>query len=235
MRFRKEQNQTFSDFINLTKGIKMAHTTTDTTGVTAERLLKEAESLFAKKGFEGVSVREITTKAKCNLAAVNYHFGNKKNLYLEVFRSRWVPRAKRLQQYFKTELPPDPSLQELVKTLAQSFLAGPMPDEDRCRHFQLMSRELGRPTEAFDLVADQVMKPFFKELAQRFDSCLGETCEKDALLLDLLSVFAMVLYFSFAREAVTRITGRGYDEDFKACLVKQIAEFSLQGLRGRLS
>ena len=213
----------------------MTHTGTEATDLTADRLLKEAEALFAKKGYEGVSVREITTRAKCNLAAVNYHFGNKKNLYVEVFRCRWVPRAKRLQQYFKTELPPDPSLQDLVETLARAFLAGPMPDEDRCCHLQLMSRELGQPTEAFDLVADTVMRPFFEELAQRFSSSLGGPLEKEPLVLNLLSVFAMVLYFNFAREAVTRITGRCYDEDFKACLIKQITTFSLQGLQGARS
>ncbi|MEJ2220434.1 MAG: TetR family transcriptional regulator, partial [Desulfobacterales bacterium] len=57
---------------------------------TRERILDEAESLFALKGYDAVSVREITGAANCNLAAVNYHFGNKRNLYLEVFRSRWL-------------------------------------------------------------------------------------------------------------------------------------------------
>jgi AcrR family transcriptional regulator len=210
----------------------MAHFGTEAADPTAERLLKEAEALFAKKGYEGVSVREITSKARCNLAAVNYHFGNKKNLYVEVFRCRWVPRAQRLQQYFNTELPPEPSLHDLVETLARAFLAGPMPDEDRCCHLQLMSRELGQPTEAFDLVADTVMRPFFEDLAQRFAPSLGGNQEKESLVLNLLSVFAMVLYFNFAREAVSRITGRSYDEAFKTRLVKQITAFSLQGLRG---
>ena len=57
--------------------------------LTRERILDTAEVLFAQKGFEAVSVREITAAASCNLAGVNYHFGNKENLYLEVFRSRW--------------------------------------------------------------------------------------------------------------------------------------------------
>lgn len=203
--------------------------------VTTERLLDEAECLFAAKGFDGVSVREITTKAKCNLAAVNYHFGNKKNLYLEVFRSRWVPRAKRLQQQFRSQLPSEPSIGQLMESLARAFLAGPMSDEERCRHLQLMSRELGRPTEAFDLIADQVMRPFFKELAGNFGNALGQACEQEALILDILSVFAITLYFNFAREAVTRLTGRQYDEAFKSCLVKQITDFSLHGLQGATS
>ena len=68
---------------------------------TKERILDRAESLFARKGFQAVSVREITTTAECNLAAVNYYFSNKENLYLEVFRSRWAPRARRIQQCYK--------------------------------------------------------------------------------------------------------------------------------------
>ena len=58
--------------------------------LTKERILDTAEVLFAQKGYQAVGVREITSAAKCNLAAVNYHFGNKENLYLEVL---WVNRV----------------------------------------------------------------------------------------------------------------------------------------------
>ena len=69
-----------------------------------DRILDTAEELFAQNGYYAVSVRQITAAAECNLAAVNYHFGNKKNLYLEVFRSRWVPRAQRLHECFVENL-----------------------------------------------------------------------------------------------------------------------------------
>ncbi len=69
--------------------------------LTKERILDTAEVLFAQKGYQAVSVREITSAARCNLAAVNYHFGKKENLYLEVFRSRWVPRATRIRESFR--------------------------------------------------------------------------------------------------------------------------------------
>jgi AcrR family transcriptional regulator len=54
--------------------------------LTKERILDTAEVLFAQKGYRAVSVREITSAARCNLAAVNYHFGKKENLYLEPCR-----------------------------------------------------------------------------------------------------------------------------------------------------
>ena len=201
---------------------------------TKERLLNEAEALFAQKGYDAVSVREITTAAHCNLAAVNYHFGSKQNLYLEVFRARWVPRARRLQEYFRKSLAAQdsPSPTAVAQALAEAFLMGPLSDEERHRHHQLMVRELGQPTEAFELVAKQVMRPFFKELADTLRPVIPEGLGEERLILNILSIFSMVLYFNFARVAVTRITGREYDSGFKARLVEHIAEFSLKGLGG---
>jgi AcrR family transcriptional regulator len=55
---------------------------------TRERLLEVAERRFAEHGFTDTSVRDITAGAGCNLASVNYHFGGKEQLYLEIFRRR---------------------------------------------------------------------------------------------------------------------------------------------------
>jgi len=202
--------------------------------LTKERLLNEAEALFAEKGYDAVSVREITTVARCNLAAVNYHFGGKRKLYLEVFRARWVPRAERVQKHFREGLAAQGSASPTAVTqaLAEAFLVGPLSDEERHRHYQLMTRELGQPTEAFELVAEQVMRPFFKGLAETLRTAMPEGLGKERLMLNILSIFAMVLYFNFARVAVTRITGCEYDQAFKERLVEHIVEFSLNGLGG---
>jgi len=55
---------------------------------TKERILGAAETLFARHGFAGASLRQVTAAANVNLAAVNYHFGSKDNLIEEVFRRR---------------------------------------------------------------------------------------------------------------------------------------------------
>jgi len=55
---------------------------------TKERILGAAEELFARHGFEGASLRQLTAAAGVNLAAVNYHFGSKDRLIEEVFRRR---------------------------------------------------------------------------------------------------------------------------------------------------
>jgi AcrR family transcriptional regulator len=163
---------------------------------------------------------------------VNYHFGNKENLYLEVFRSRWAPRANRVMESFRKSLaacePLSPAA--VVQALAQAFVEGPLSDAERLRHSQLMTREMTQPTRAFEYVADQVIQPFFKELAERLGSVLPYKLGEEQMLLNVFSIFAMVLHFNFARSAVSRVTGREYDTAFKSRLVEQITEFSLKGL-----
>ena len=55
---------------------------------TKDRILYAAEELFAQQGFASTSLRQVTSRADVNIAAVNYHFGSKDNLVNEVFRRR---------------------------------------------------------------------------------------------------------------------------------------------------
>ncbi|MDD5297898.1 MAG: TetR family transcriptional regulator [Rhodocyclaceae bacterium] len=59
-----------------------------TLGETQERILDAAERLFMEQGFEGTSMRQVTSEAGVNLAAVNYHFGSKEALMQAVLRRR---------------------------------------------------------------------------------------------------------------------------------------------------
>ena len=60
--------------------------------LTRNRIIEHAAALFAERGFEKVTVREICDTASVNVAAVNYHFGDKLELYRAVARSRIRPR-----------------------------------------------------------------------------------------------------------------------------------------------
>lgn len=200
---------------------------------TPERLLDCAERLFARKGFDAVSIREITTCAKSNLAAVNYHFGNKTNLYMEVFRQRWVPRTRKIRKRFNEMLESDtPELKNIVNAVATAFLDGPLSDNDRMNHVQLMQRELANPTQALDMVVAEVMEPYQQELSLLIRPHLPAAVDEQRLRLSLLSIIAMTLYFTFTRPAVTRLTGQEYDETFKSVLIDHITAFALNGING---
>lgn len=200
--------------------------------LTRERILDKAEALFASNGYHAVSVREITAAAQCNLAAVNYHFGNKQNLYLEVFRSRWLPRASRLHRNFRKSLKDNGNLSPnvVVRSLARAFLEGPISDEERTRHHKLIFGEFAQPTQAFELVADQVLKPLFTNLVTDLKTAMPDATRDKQLALNAFSILAMVLYFNLARPLITRVLD-GHDEiDFKDRLIDHIVEFSLNGI-----
>ncbi len=72
---------------------------------TKEKLLDHAEQLFAEKGIQATSIRDITQNTGVNIASVNYHFGSKDGLVEQVLERRIIPlnqaRVERLQQVFK--------------------------------------------------------------------------------------------------------------------------------------
>ena len=198
---------------------------------TRERLLSEAEILFAQKGFHAVSVREITAAAGSNLAAVNYHFGNKKNLYLSVFREKISPRADIIRGYFENILSKkkNPGVGDIFRALGEAFLSGPMKDAERKMHIDLMHREMSHPTEAFKLIVEEEMKPFYGDLIKQLTSSMDEAIDEDRMMLSILSMLAITFYFNNAREHVTQITGHKYTDEFKTVLVNYIAAFSEKG------
>ena len=81
------------------------HTTEEATKTTSERILDSAEGLFARQGFRGTSLKEITDLAEVNIAAVNYHFRSKDALIRAVYERCFVPlNEKRLRALEKAEL-----------------------------------------------------------------------------------------------------------------------------------
>lgn len=202
--------------------------------ISKERILLEAEALFAARGFYAVTIREITKAAHCNLAAVNYHFGNKQNLYMEVFRSLWKPRAKRNIARFESllESQGEVTLKSIIHAVAEAFIKGPLSDEERLRHFQLMVREMARPTEALQMVFGDVIWPFQRKVAELIRPFMAREMGRTALYLYVQSIISIVIHFNFSRNPVMRVTGREYDDAFKDELVNHVVQFSLCGLNG---
>lgn len=83
---------------------------------TKERILDAAERLFAEDGFGATSLRNVTTVAEVNLAAVNYHFGSKAALLEAVVRRVFEPvNARQLERLEELEAgEEEPSVEELL-------------------------------------------------------------------------------------------------------------------------
>ena len=91
---------------------------------TKERILGAAEELFAQQGFSGTSLRQVTSRAEVNIAAVNYHFGSKENLVNEVFRRRMDDMsAQRLEMLRKAREEAPDSLGAILAAFVEPALA----------------------------------------------------------------------------------------------------------------
>jgi TetR/AcrR family transcriptional regulator, regulator of cefoperazone and chloramphenicol sensitivity len=132
--------------------------TVETDPATRERLLATGTKLFAERGFQNVTVRDICAEAAANVAAINYHFDGKSGLYMEVLRTAVSIMRGTTEEMVRAGegCPPEAQLETLVRTFLQRVIAG----RDGWIH-QLMLQEMREPTGGLDLVVEQVIAPRF--------------------------------------------------------------------------
>ncbi|HQU33223.1 MAG: hypothetical protein B7Z68_04025 [Acidobacteria bacterium 21-70-11] len=133
---------------------------------TRQRLLDVAETLFAEHGFAATSVRDITSAAACNLAAVNYHFRDKQNLYLEVFRRRLAALRDRRIASISEARSGAGSLEAVLGAFAATFLE-PLVDRSRGRLLMaLFTREMLDPQLPAELFKSEFVEPVNQALVE---------------------------------------------------------------------
>jgi AcrR family transcriptional regulator len=196
---------------------------------TRGRLLKAATHLFAARGFKKVTVREICREADANVAAVNYHFGDKLGLYREVLATAigimtaTTEAARRAGE----GRPPEEQLRSYVRVFLQRVIGG---GHDSWIH-QLMSQEIADPTPALDLVADQVIRPRLAYVGEIVAPMLGLPADSERVRMCVLSIQTLchaAIKNPIARRLVPDLYGSGDRIDR---LAEHIAEFSIGGIR----
>ena len=85
---------------------------------TRRRIMTVAERLFAQRGVDAVSIRDITERAKANTAAIHYHFGSKRNLIAAILERRAGELAERRGvRLDKIEADARPDLRDVIEAM----------------------------------------------------------------------------------------------------------------------
>jgi len=194
---------------------------------TKSKLLEAAGEEFAEKGFDGATIRGICTRAGVNLAAVNYHFGDKEQLYVQA-----VMEAHRCGVAMPTdEEAAAGSPAERFRRHIRHFLANVLAvDSERSWHHALMLRELVRPGLASETLVREVIRPKFERLM----GLLREFCpEADERRLHALtfSVVGQCMHYRMTRPMSRRLIGdAAYDALDLDYLTDHITDFTLAAL-----
>ena len=117
---------------------------------TRQSLLAAASDIFAEKGFRDATIAAISKRAGTNVAAVNYHFGDKETLYREAWRQSFRDsiQAHPPDGGVDSKAPPKQRLAGLVAALLRRI-----NDKDN-REFHIVNKELANPTG----LLEEVMK-----------------------------------------------------------------------------
>jgi AcrR family transcriptional regulator len=139
---------------------------------TRDRILNAAEELFAQKGFEGVSVRQIMSKAEADVSLAYYHFKSKRDLFDQVMLRRVEHlneiRLKALEAVEQRHPDDAPTVEEIIAAFTNPLLDLLAEKHDEWKYyFQLIAQINNSPEWGGEL-----MTRYFDPLVRRFIEAL---------------------------------------------------------------
>lgn len=200
---------------------------------TRERLLTAAAEVFAEKGFWETTHAEICKKAQANIAAVNYHFGSKENLYVEAWKHAF---EESIQAH-----PPDggvPSDAPVQERLRGHVLALMHRTADPDNHeIEIMHREMANPTGLLGDAIRRVMEPMRQATLSIVRELLGDGVGEQQVQFCEMSLisqcFGPMLRLRHERKGTGPAHMGGPPVQFTVEeLADHVVRFSLAGIRG---
>lgn len=196
---------------------------------TRERLLNAASTIFAEKGFRDATVAEICDAADANIAAVNYHFGDKEKLYDEVWRQAFAITAEAYP--LDGGLPENPTAEDGLYSYASAILHRIFSEDEAGLFAKLLYREMASPTLALDRIAHEALFPQSQHLGQIIRKELGTTIDEAPFRDSMNSIIGQCAFYNFSRPLRVRVMGKkSMTEEEIQQTARHIARFSLGGL-----
>lgn len=197
---------------------------------TRQQLTEAAAGVFATRGFRATTVRDICQRAGVNVAAINYHFGDKAGLYAEVLRH--ALRHARAKYPPDLGLPPGATVAQRLRAFVRSFLLRIFDAGPHAWHGQLLLREMVEPTAALDALVEEEIRPLAAQLLGIVRALLGGRAGDDLVRRCAMSVVSQILFYQHCKPVIVRLFPKlkfGLAE--VEALADHITEFSLAAIR----
>jgi AcrR family transcriptional regulator len=197
---------------------------------TRGRILAAAGEVFAERGFEGATIREIVRRARVNIAAVNYYFRDKEELYVSLFCPGPFAEeiAKKVAEAGKS---PRAKLDAFITAFLFHLLGEGRPNWVG----KLMAREMSEPTRALDKVVEEMIRPTFAVLRGILAEAM-EAREDSRSVRDVgASVIGQCLFYKHSEAVIRRLYPETvYDERTVYGIASHVMHFSEKAIVGIL-
>ncbi|MGI8895170.1 MAG: TetR/AcrR family transcriptional regulator [Casimicrobiaceae bacterium] len=207
--------------------------------VTKVRILDAAEARFMEHGFEATSLREITAAAEVNLAAVNYHFGTKEELFQSVLTRRLDPmNQQRVELLSRLEAEAAPHPLSCDKILTALLIPPLRLARDPARGGKDFLRLLGRAYADPAPFIRRFLSDQYAPMIARFKAAFGRALpqlpkrELSWRLHFIMGALSYTLAGTDALKLIAELNPRESDND--EILLRRLAPFLLAGLQAPL-
>lgn len=194
---------------------------------TCRKLIDAAGQVFAERGLHGATIKEITELAGTNLAAVNYHFRDKFELYAAVIRHALT---------FTSVLPSSGELagspNERLRLAIQYQIEDIFDPNRPAWRAPLLAHEFAQPTEALDAVMEELLRPRSDLIRGIVRDFLGPTASETQVMFATFSIGAQSVFYLFHVNLTRRLYPDLFGPESVEEVAAHIAEFSLSALRG---
>jgi AcrR family transcriptional regulator len=194
---------------------------------TRERLLEAAGEVFAERGYRDGTIQEICKRAGANIAAVNYHFRDKQNLYAEVFRYAHRRATERTPGF--GDPPANASAQERLRAYVKAFLERVLGQGRPGWHAVLVAREMVQPSGVLDQIYETEIRPRHEYLEKLVREIAGPGIARGSVRLCVFSIVGQCMFYRNARRVLAALYPKERLDAER--LAGHITQFSLGALR----
>lgn len=197
---------------------------------TPKSLLAAASAVFAEKGYRDATIAEICERAKANVAAVNYHFGDKETLYKESWRHSFSEsiKAHPPDGGVCDDAPPQERLRGRVSALLRRIA-----DENN-KEFLFVQKELANPTGLLEEVIQEEIRPLHEKMETLVRELLGHHASDKEVRFCVISIISQCInpMVAMNRQKEKREGKNGPPgiDDIDA-YTNHVVKFSLAGIR----